>query len=623
MRVLPFFSLFLIPALITTAAAEEPAWRHGTTLIGDLKYPPGFKRFDYVKPDAPKGGQVRFAADGTFDTFNPYLPKGAPAAGIGQASVLGGVGYVYERLMKTPLDEPWAEYVLLAESLKFPDDFSWVTYRLNPKARWHDGKPITADDVVWSFDRQVEMNPKQRHYYRHITKAEVTGEREVTFTFDQTGNRELPQILGQLLVLPKHWWEGTDAKGNKRDIKKGTLEPPLGSGPYRVKSFVAGRSIILERVPDYWGADLNVNIGYYNFDEMRYEYYRDDTVRFEAFKADAYDWRSESTARNWAKGYDIPAVKSGRIIKQEFEEPYRSGGAMAGFIMNLRRAKLADPRVRRALNFAFDFESLNKDLFFGQYHRYDSYFDGIELESTGLPEGQELEILETVRDKVPPDVFTKSFFNPVTADAKAARSNLRKAFELLKEAGWTRQGNQLVNAETGEPLQLEYLSASPTFEKIALRYQASLKRLGITMNFRVVDSSQFINRVRDRDFDIIYSGWPQSNSPGNEQLDFFGSEAADKPASFNYAGIKNPAIDELIRRIIFAKDRAELIAATKAMDRVLLWNHYVVPGWTLRKARVARWDRFSHPDPLPYYSVGFPLIWWYDSEKAAKTGAPK
>jgi microcin C transport system substrate-binding protein len=608
------FSLLVLAGSALPTAAQERQWRHGTSLIGALKYAPGFARFDYVNPNAPKGGTVRMSATGTFDTFNPILPKG---------NVVTGISLVYDRLMVSSYDEVSAEYGLLAEALSYPDDYSSVTYRLRDNARWHDGKPVTAVDVVWSFNNIVEINPNQRFYYRHVKMAQVTGEREVTFTFDTKGNRELPHIVGQLLVLPKHWWQGTDANGNKRDIRKGLLEPPMGSGPYRIGEFIAGRSVTYHRVPDYWAKDLNIRIGTFNMDKIRFEYFRDTTVEFEAFKGDIYDWRSESTARVWAKSYQFDAVKNGRVIMQMFEEPYRSQGLMIGFIFNLRRPKFADVRVRKAINYAFPFESINKDLFFGQYQRLPSYFSGIELAATGLPKGQELAILETVRDAVPPEVFTKTFANPVSATTGEQRANLRRAHDLLTAAGYARKGKRLVHAKSGEPLDIELLLNGPAFEKIALRFQIALRRLGIALSIRSVDSSQFINRMRARDFDIFYSGWAQSMSPGNEQLSYFGSNAADKPASRNFGGIANPAVDAVIERIILAKDRSELVAASRALDRVLLWNHYLVPGWTLRKERVARWNRFSGPDPLPNYAIGFPEIWWYDTDKAARTGAPK
>jgi microcin C transport system substrate-binding protein len=602
----------LIAGFAGSAAADDQ-WMHATSLVDTPKYPADFKHFDYVNPDAPKGGIVRLSDTGTFDSLNLVPAKGA---------VVAGIGLIYDTLMTASMDEVSTEYGLLAESLKYPADYSSVTYKLRTDARWQDGEPVTADDVVFSFDVLKQYNPGQAFYYRHVSKAEKTADDEVTFTFDVKGNRELPHIVGQLPILPKHWWEGTDAKGNKRDISKSSLEIPLGSGPYKVKSVVPGRTISYERVPDYWGKDLPVNVGANNLDEIRYDYFRDDTVEFQAFKGDQIDWRTETTARVWAQEYDFPAVKQGRVVKEMFEQPYKTAGVMTGFIFNLNRDMFKDSRVRLAFNLAFPFEDINKDLFYGQYERINSYFYGIPLASSGLPEGKELDDLNEVKDKIPPEVFTTEFKNPVNTTA-TSRNNLRQALGLLKAAGWELKGNKLVNVQTGQPMVVEFLMNGPIYEKIALRYQTELAKIGITFNLRTVDSAQYENRVRARDFDLIYTGWAESMSPGNEQIEFFGSESADREGSRNFGGIKDPAVDALIQKIILAPSRDDLIAATKALDRVLLWNNYVVPGWTLRKARVARWDRYSHPDPLPQYDIGFPTIWWWDADKAAKVGAAK
>lgn len=602
-------SVLALASAAPAPSAGEGEWRHGLSLMGEPKYPEGFKHFDYVNPDAPKGGLVRFGADGSFDSLNFVIPRGTAAAGI---------TFIYDTLMATALDEVGTEYGLLAEAVKYPPDWSSVTYRLRKEARWHDGKPVTPEDVVWTFENLVKLNPNQRFYYQHVTKAEVTGEREVTFTFDGPGNRELPQIVGQITVLPKHWWTGTDAQGRPRNIDAGTLEPPLGSGPYRVKNVVPGRTIAYERVPDYWGAKLPVKVGQDNFDEIRFEYFRDDTVELEAFKADQYDFRVESSARDWATAYDFPARREGRVILETF--PERARGVMQAFVPNLRRDKFKDARVRLALRYALDVEDMNRTLFFGQYRPIRSFFDGTELASSGLPQGKELEILETVRDQVPPEVFTEEFQNPAGGTEEARRANLREAVRLLREAGYEIRDRKLVNAKTGEPFTIDFLLVSPAFERIVLFYKPSLERLGIGVTLRVVDSSQYINRVRARDFDMIVTGWGQSLSPGNEQLDFWGSEAADREASRNYAGIKDPAVDALIKRVIFATNRGELVAATKALDRVLLWNHFVVPTWTIDYTRTARWDRFGRPEKLPEYSYGFPDIWWFDKARAEKTG---
>ncbi|MEM7424890.1 MAG: extracellular solute-binding protein [Pseudomonadota bacterium] len=592
-----------------SSLAEEKVWRHGVSLIGPVKYPKDFKNFDYVNPKAPKGGTVRFGATGTFDTLNIVLPKGNRA---------GGLGFVYETLMKGSLDEVSTEYGLLAEELSYPADFSSVTYRLRKNARWHDGRPVTPEDVIWSFNVTKELDVQRAFYYKHVETAEKTGSHEVTFKFDQTGNRELPQIVGQLFVLPKHWWEGTGPDGKKRDIRASTLEPPVGSGPYRISRVDPGRSIVFERVPDYWGRDLNVNVGYDNFDEVRFEYFRDQTAQFEAFKSGALDWRTENTAKIWATQYEFPAVKSGKVVLNKYPNSYRTSGIMVGWIPNMRRKPFQDIRFRQALDLAFNFEEMNKSIFYGQYERVDSYFFGSSLASKGLPEGQELEVLKSLKAKLPEEVLTTEFKNPTHAGRRDARTNRRNALRLMKAIGYKYEDGLAIDPETGKPVTIEVLLNGPAFEGIALRYLKGMKQIGITLKLRPVDSSQFIERVRNRDFDLVYSGWGQSLSPGNEQLDFFGSEAADRPTSRNYGGIKNAAVDELIQKIIFAKDREELVAASKAYDRVLLWNRFIIPGWTLRASRIARWDRFSHPDPLPEYSVGFPSVWWYDAAKAAK-----
>nr|WP_245293242.1 extracellular solute-binding protein [Mongoliimonas terrestris] len=610
-----------LAALPATAVAQdapaatgggEPVWRHATALAGTPKYGPDAKHFDYVNPDAPKGGTVRLGgASQTFDTLNPILPRGVPADGL---------GLLYETLTTSSLDELdiSASYGLLSEALSYPDDLSSVTFRLRPEARWHDGQPVTPEDVIWSFEQLKALNPTQRFYYQHVVKAEKTGERDVTFTFDETGNRELPHIVGQLLVLPKHWWEGKDANGNQRSIENGTLEPPLGSGPYRIARVDAGRSITYERVPDYWGASLMANVGTNNFDRISYEYYRDLTVEFEAFKADKIDYWTENEAKRWNTGYDIPAVREGRILKEDVALEQVSG-VMVGFVPNIRRPLFTDRRVRQALNHVFDFEELNKSLFYGQYERIDSFFYGIPLASSGLPEGQELEILDKVRDQVPAEVFTVPYDNPVGGTPENVRTNLRRAVELFREAGYRLEGNQMIGPD-GQPVTFELLLNGSTIERVALPYAQALKRIGVTMTIRPVDSNQFVSRVRSRDFDMIYTGWGQSLSPGNEQMDYWGSAAADSESSRNYAGIKDPAVDALIREVVFARDRATLEAATRALDRVLLGNQFVIPSYTILTDRIAYWNRFGHPDPLPRFDVGFPSVWWFDTEKAAKTG---
>ncbi|WP_370688238.1 extracellular solute-binding protein [Flavimaribacter sediminis] len=587
------------------AAADEMVWRHASSLIGTPKYPADFQRFDYVNPDAPKGGEVRVSANDTFDTFNPLLAKGDLAEGL---------GLVFETLMTSSMDEINSEYGLLAEAVSFPEDYSSATYRLREGARWHDGTPVTPEDVIWSFENVVELDPQRHFYYQHVTGAEKTGERDVTFTFDEKNNRELPQIVGQLLVLPKHWWEGTNDSGEQRSIERTTLEIPMGSGPYRITSVSPGSTVVFERVEDYWGEDLPVNVGSNNFDRLQYEYFTSRDSEFQAFKAGKVDFWLENRAQRWANGYDFPAVEDGRIVRDMFENPYRSSGVMVGFIPNLRRDKFKDPRVREALVQVFDFEELNRTQFFDQYERIGSYFYGSELASSGLPQGKELDILESVRDLVPEEVFTEEYKNPVGGDRANQRNNLREAIRLFGEAGYEIRDGKMVNIETGEPFGFEILLNGPIIESVAQAYAQNLKRIGVEATVRSVDPAQYTNRERSRDFDVIYSGWGQSLSPGNEQMEYWGSAAANREGSANYAGISDPGVDALIEKIVFAEDRDTLVAATKALDRVLLAGRYVVPSYTLRKARLAYWSFLAFPEPLPTYSLGFPSIWW--SKKA-------
>jgi microcin C transport system substrate-binding protein len=595
------------------AKTSEPQGRHGLSLFGDLKYPPGFRHFDYVNPQAPKGGAVRLMALGTFDNFNQAVAglKGLFAA---------AAGTICDTLMLPSLDEASAFYGLIAESVSHPSNFAFTSFRLREGARHHDGKPITVEDVIYSFEAYRKHNPFIGAFYRHVVRVEQSGEREVTFTFDAPGNREMPVVLGQLRVLPKHWWEGSDASGKKRDIGATTLEPPLGNGAYRIKEFVPGRTIVYGRVKDYWAKDLNVNRGRDNFDEIRYEYFRDPTVALEAFKVDHVDWRTENSAKNWATAYDFSAVNEKRVVLEEF--PQRDRGMMRAFAFNARRDKLKDARVRRAFNLAFDFEEMNKQFFFGQYQRINSYFEGTELACSGLPQGEELRILEPLRDKVPPEVFTTPYTNPVAGNPENLRANLREGMRLMREAGYEVRDKKQVNSRTGEALSVEILSVTSDpsgSERFILFYKPSLLRLGIDVTVRSVDDIQYQNRLTNFDFDIIIALWPQALSPGNEQRDLWSSQAADTPGSRNYIGIKDPAVDALIERVIFAKSRGELVAATRALDRVLLWNHCVVPLFNHDKVWAARWDRFGRPDPLPEYGgAAFPTVWWWDSERAAK-----
>ena len=609
----PWSGAVLWSATPARAQGSGVQWGHCLPLSGDLKYPAGFRHFDYVNPQAPKGGTLRLAALGTFDNFNQVVAglKGLFAA---------AAGTICDTLMVASLDEPMANYGLIAEEVGHSPNFTTISFRLRAAARHHDGTPITVEDVIFSFEAFKKTNPFIGAFYRDVEKVEKSGEREVTFRVGSPGNHEMPIVLGQLRVLPRNWWEGTDAAGKKRDIGATILEPPLGNAAYRIKEFVAGRKVVYERVKDYWAKDLNVNVGRDNFDEVRYEYFRDPMVALEAFKADHVDWRIENSAKNWAMAYDFSAVKDKRVVLEEF--PQRDRGMMRAFAFNLRRDKFRDPRVRQAFNFAFDFEEMNKQFFFGQYRRINSYFEGTELACSGLPQGEELKILEPLRDKVPPEVFTTPYANPVSGTAEKVRANRQEGMQLLAAAGYEVRDHKQVNVKTGEALTAEILNLTSDplgSERFILFYKPSLARLGIDISVRSVDDIQYENRLRDFDFDIMIATWPQSLSPGNEQRDLWSSQAADTPGSRNYVGIKNPAVDALIDRVIFAKSRSDLVAATRALDRVLLWNRYVVPLFTDDRLRAARWNRFGRPDPLPNYGgAAFPAVWWWDAEKAAK-----
>lgn len=614
---MPFRKLLLAAFGVIVCAglvSAEPVWHHAVSLVGEPKYGPDFKHFDWVNPDAPKGGSVRISAQGSFDSLNPFPIKGSPAAGS---------TIIYDALMDTSLDEPSAEYGLIAEAMSYPDDYSSVAFKLRPEARFHDGEPVKPEDVIFSLQELKKVSPTYAFYYKNIVSAEKTGEHEVTMRFDVKGNRELPQIAGQLPILPKHYWTGPKAEAAGRDLAKSTLEPPLGSGAYRIKEVDAGRSITLERVADYWAKDLPVMKGRSNFDELRFEYFRDPTVAFEAFKAGKIDYYRDSSAKNWSTGYDFPAAKDGRVKKEAIT--LKRPAAMQAFVFNTRRAKFADPRVRQAFNLAYDFEWANKNLFYGLYERIDSYFENQDLAATGKPEGRELEILQALKkefpDAVPDEALTEAYKNPVNDDPTVQRRNLREAVRLLKEAGWEIKNNVLTNVKTGEPMEVQFLIDDPNFERVVLPYIQTLKRLGINPTLRVVDSSQYQRREQDFDFDIIVASFPQSESPGNEQREFWGSQAADRPGSRNVIGIKNPAIDKLIDMIIFAPSREELVAVTHALDRVLLWHHYVVPQWFSPVARIAYWDKYSRPKTLPSQDPAFTQVWWWNAEAADKLAA--
>ncbi|SIR07153.1 microcin C transport system substrate-binding protein [Rhizobium sp. RU35A] len=596
--VLTCAAMALVPI---AAAAEEQTWHHAIGTLEPPKLPADFKALPYVNTKAPKQGELKLADEGTYDNFNPLVDKGNPAS---------GTGLLFDTLLTSSEDEIGVRYGLLAEALTWPEDRSSVTFRLRPEAKWADGQPVTPDDVVFSFESAKANSNLLANYYRHVTSAEKTGEREVTFRFDEKNNKELPAIVGEFPILPKHWYAAKDAKGNPRDVSKGSLEPPMGSGPYRIASFQAGATIRYELREDYWGKDLPINIGQNNFRVISYTYFADSDVEFEAFRAGTIDYRQENSSSRWATRYEFDAVKDGRIKREALPNAFRARGIMQAYVPNLRRDQFKDARVREALNYAYDFEDLNKNLAYGGLKRVDSFFWGTDLASSGLPQGKELEILDSLKDKVPARVFTEPYTNPVNGDPQKVRDNLRKAIALFKEAGWELKGNRMVNVKTGQPMRFEILLNNPSMERTVLPYVASLKKIGIDASIRTVDSSQYVNRVRAFDFDMIFGVWAQTMDPGNDQLVYWGSAAASQPGSMNYAGIADPAVDDLIRRIIQAPTREDQVAAVHALDRVLLANHFVIPMFYSGESKIAYWAKLAHPEPLPEYGIGFPALWW-------------
>jgi len=592
-----FFTLLMIVFGGAFAQAQKPPSHtiksHGLTLLGKLKYKPDFKHLGYVNPRAPKGGIFRRYTIGTFDTFNPYSMKG-------NASV--GLNLVYQTLMYSPADEISAGYGLVAQSVEVPPNLSYAVFNLRKEARFHDGSPITAEDVVWSFETLKKRGaPFYRFYYKNIKGVQKLGHHKLRFQFSGPPNRELPHIIGQLPVLSQKWW-------STRDFSKTILEPPLGSGAYRISSFEPGRYVELERVVNWWGSKLPINVGRYNFDKIRYEYYRDQTVALEAFKTGRYDFRSENSSLVWATGYKFTAHHKGDVKTEEVTHKRPTG--MQAFVFNIRRPQFKDPVIRHAMSFAFDFEWSNKNLFYGQYTRTKSFFSNSNLAAKGLPSKEELALLLPWKKLLPPDLFTKTYEPPRTDGTGNIRKNLQTAIKLLKSAGYKIRKNKLISPKTGNPISFEILLVSPAFERIVAPFARNLKRLGIVAKTRTVDQSQYINRIRKFDFDMIVGGAGQSESPGNEQRNYWGSAAAKRLGSGNTIGVQSPAVDALISALISAQTRKGLIHATRALDRVLLWNHYVIPQWHVRNDRIAYWNRFGVPRH-PIYGVD-PTSWWHD-----------
>jgi microcin C transport system substrate-binding protein len=596
---------FLLTALLLSIAA--PAFAQTATpqpsisMHGDVKYKAGFTHMDYTNPDAPKGGTLKLGAVGTFDSLNPFIIKGSPASGL----LPLGQSFLYDSLMEQATDEPFSMYGLLAESIERPADNSWVAFNLRKEAKWADGKPVTADDVVWTFNALVEKGaPLYKAYYGDVKTVEVASPTRVVFKFSHNDNAELPLILSQLPVLPKHYWT---AEG--RDVGNTTLTPPLGNGPYKIGAVTPGRSIEFIRNPDYWGKDLAINKGRFNFDRIQFDYYKDNNVALEAFLAGQYDYRMENTEKLWHTAYDAPAVKDGRIIKEEVQHGRPAG--MQGFLYNIRRPVFADKTVRKALAYAFDFDWSNKQFAYGSYKRTDSYFENSELAAPdGLPTEEELKILEKYRGKIPDEVFTARYVPPTNDGSGNMRENLRIAAQLLDDAGW-KLGKDGIRANAkGEKLKFEIIDSNPMFERWVLPFIGNLKKIGVAANFRVLDPAQYQNRMNDFDFDMTVGVIAQSDSPGNEQRDFWASDKASMKGSRNYIGVSDPAVDDIIEKIIRVKSRDELVAYTRALDRILLAGYYVIPQWHSNKFNLAYWKKIKRPEILSPLTPGVTDTWW-------------
>ncbi len=597
---------------IATAQAAETSLRlHALTTIGPVKHGPDFKHFDWVDPAAPKGGALRLAWIGKFDSLNRYTYRGVAAPYLQLQT---------DTLFEPNPDEPATSYGVIAEWVSVPPDISSATFGLRKEARFHDGQPITPDDVIFSLAELKRASPSLAIFYRDVTSAEKTGEHEVTFRFARTGSRDLPFSVGFLPILPRHYWTATGANGEPRDLERPSLEVPLGNGPYRVKSVDPGRAITYERVRDYWAQDLPVRRGQNNFDEIRVVMYRDDLPEFEAVKAGDIDVHVETSSKRWATQYDIPPVREGRLVKLV----HKSGavGAMQGFVLNSRRPKFADPRVRHAFALAYDFETANASLFYGLYTRSQSYFNNSDLAARGAPEGRELALLEPWRARVPPEVFGPAYKSPVNATPAQLRDNLREALRLLGEAGWKLASGTLRDQKTGEAMTVEFLSYDSSFDRIVLPYQANLAKLGIRLDIRNVDATQYEERLKRYDFEMITDVYAQSHAPGNELRENFGSVAADRPASRNRIGIKNPAVDALIEEVIYAPDREQVVAAARALDRVLMWSHSIVPQWYNADNWIVYASRLGRPARMPSQEPGWMASWWIKPQAEAGAKRP-
>jgi len=593
------FSLLIISITFPSFLKAEINIAHAIAMHGEPKYPDSFQYVDYANPDAPKGGKIILSSTGSYDSFNPFILKGTAAAGIGN---------LYETLTTGSSDEAFTEYGLIAKTIEWPDDRSWVAFTIREEAVWHDGKKISPEDVIWTFNTLMEKgHPFYKYYYGDVVEVIQENDNKVRFNFKGNTNLELPLIVGQLPVLPKHYWTNKNFEETSMDI-------PIGSGPYKIKNFDAGRTITYELDSDYWGKNIPIKKGTENFGVIQYEYYKDRSIEREAFKSGDIDLFSENTSKDWATSYDTPAVQNGLIKKELIEHQNPQG--MQGFAFNTRKEIFEDKRVREALSYAFDFEWTNKNLFYNAYKRTNSFFENSELASSGVPSGGELDLLNDYKELLPQKLFQEEYNPPKTDGSGFMRKELQEATKLLQDAGWELQEGKLINKKSGSKFEFELLLVSPAFERIVLPFKDNLAKLGIDVSVRTIDSAQYQNRLDGFDFDMIVSTFSQSLSPGNEQRNFWGSDAAKTNGSRNIIGISNEVIDSLIEKVISAKDREDLIVTTRALDRVLLWNHYVIPQWHISAYRTLYWDIFDKPSVRPKYSLGT-HTWWVDADKAS------
>ncbi len=606
---LPMLALLLPGAALPALAADAVTVTHAVSEVGDPKYGPGFSHFDYASPAAPKGGTVSLTTVGSFDSLNLLPIQGQSARSL---------PLIYESLMTGSQDEQASYYGLLAETVEYPEDLSWAVFNLRSEARFSDGTPVTAHDVAWTIEAVAEhASPFLRSYVAAVADIQILADHRIRFVFDRPGNIK---SITQLAVLPihaRHWWQ---AEG--RDIGDGTLEAPVGSGPYRLVEVDAGRRLVYQRDPDHWGADLPVRRGQFNFERIEYTYFRDRTVEFEAFKSGQGDFRQEFTSKFWATGYDVPAVAEGDLITTEVPGHVIRG--LQGYFMNLRREQFADPRVRQALIRLFDFEWVNQNLFHGLYDRLGTYFLAPGWSGTGMPSEAELALLEPYRDRLPEAVLTTPLAPPTTDGSGRDRRMFRDAIRLLEEAGYVLRDGRRINAETGEPLTFEVILQGPTFERVTQPWLRNLERVGIEASLRTVDSAQWQRRYQDRAFDVIAFAYTFFPPPGREEADRFGSAAADVPGSANVMGIQDPVVDALLDKAINGVTLEARRTATRALDRVLRAGHYAVPHWHKQSYWVAYWDRFGFPDTQPPYDFGlansiqFQPTWWVDPAKDAQ-----